>query len=100
MVRGCPGTDSEDLAPILDTPHTVFDDLRMDRPTETAMFAVPKQQTSVLWQQQNSVLSQLWTSVMSLKQTSVVFQQQTLVLSQQLIAVLPHKKTSFLPQDK
>ena len=68
MAGGFTGTDSQDLATILEPFRFIFDDLGPDGLSETS--------TSVLSQQQTSVLSQQQTSVLSQQQTSVLSQQQ------------------------
>ena len=68
MAGGFTGTDSQDLATILDLFRAIFDDLGPDRLSETSL---SQQQTSALSQQQTSALSQQQTSVRSQQQTSV-----------------------------
>ena len=58
MAVGFTGTDSQDLATILDPFLTIFVDLGPDRLSETSTSVLSQQQTSLLSQQQTSLLSQ------------------------------------------
>ena len=89
MAGGFTGTDSQDLATILDPFRLIFDDLGPDETSETSTSVLSQQQTSVLSQQQPSVLSEQQASVLSQQQASVLSQQKTSILSQQKTGQLP-----------